>query len=139
MGKDHFHKDTLQIAREHLKVLFDGYSVAANIPVTVVSEIVADDRAFVYRVGKSSLSFSTFDRVVGRFSWLWPSDVAWPAGVPHVAPEKPSEKALRKLRERQEKQGAATDTPTLPGDAAWPSDIPAPGRNLNPTSEAEDG
>ena len=139
MGKDNFHKSSLQTARDSLKGLFEGYSVAANIPVTVVSEIVADDRAFVYRIGRSSLSFSTFDRVVGRFSWLWPADVAWPAGVPRVAPERPSEKALRKLRERQEKQGAASETPTLPGDAAWPDDIPAPGRPVTPTSEARDG
>lgn len=139
MGKEKFHTSSLQIARNNLKRLFDGYSVASNIPVTVVSEIVADDRAFVYRIGRSSLSFSTFDRVVGRFSWLWPADVAWPAEVPRIAPEKPSEKALRKLRERQEKQGAASDTPTLPGDAAWPDDIPKPGSPLNATSEARDG
>lgn len=139
MGKDKFHKSSLQSARDNLKRLFESYSVAANIPVTVVSEIVADDRAFVYRIGKSSLSFSTFDRAVGRFSWLWPTDVAWPEGIPRLAPEKPSEKALRKLRERQEKQGAATDTPTLPGDAAWPEDIPAPGNPTNAKSEAFDG
>ena len=139
MGKDNFHKNSLQIARDNLKRLFDGFSVATNIPVSVVSEIVADDRAFVYRIGRSSLSFSTFDRVVGRFSWLWPEETTWPDNVPRIAPEKPSEKGLRKLRERQKKQAAASDTPTLPGDAAWPDDIPEPGRPHEAKSEARDG
>jgi hypothetical protein len=127
MGKRSYDKTSLEAARESLKALFSAYSKVTGIPVTAVSEIVADDRAFVYRVGKSSLSFSTYDRVVGRFSWIWPDAQAWPEGVARFAPIKPSDKAIAKIRDREEKQAAANTPPTLPGNAAWPSDIPAPG------------
>lgn len=138
MDNNRFSKSSLETARANLRVLFDAYVAATGFPVPFASELVADDRAFVYRFKRTGLNFQTYDRVVARFSWLWPKATAWPQDVPRIAPAKPSDKALSKLRER-EQQAAANSTPTLPGDAEWPSDIPKPGAKLTKKMEAHRG
>lgn len=140
MEKRSFDKHSLDAARASLRSLFDAYSAETGIPTTAIAEVVADDRAFASRFRRANLTFATFDRVVARFSWLWPKGAQWPAGVPRYAPIRPTEKAIAKLREREQKQAAANQsTPTLPGDAAWPHDIPKPGATTTKNMEARNG
>lgn len=102
MSKQKFDKTSLETARENLSTLFNEFSADTSIPVANVSDIVADDRAFVYRMKRSGLSFAMYDRVVGRFSALWPAGLDWPAAVPRPKPEETPPKARAKLKERQE-------------------------------------
>lgn len=140
MEKRLFDQPSLDAARVNLATLFDAYTAATGIPTTAISEVVADDRAFASRCRRANLTFATFDRVVGRLSWVWPKGVAWPAGVPRLEPVAPSEKAIAKIRDREQKQAAANNPPmNLPGDAAWPDDIPKPGATATKQTEARNG
>jgi len=139
MEKRRFAKSSLEVARHNLDALFAAYSEATGIGVAYVSEFVADDRAFVYRYNRKPINFTSYDRVVGRFSELWPKGTDWPADVPRSAPEALPKKALDLLNARKARQAAkaAAKVPALPGDADWPDDIPQPPNPNN--TEARSG
>lgn len=133
-----FDRTSLEAARDNLARLFEKFAAATAVPMTLISEVVSDDKAFVSRYGKTSFSFATYDRVAGRFSAIWPAGTDWPAGVPRPEPEIVPIDLLAKLTARLERQ-ASPSVPALPGNASWPADIPAPRRSTPETTEARNG
>lgn len=136
MSDAQFQKPTLEVARENLARLFEAFATATGIAQAVASEIVADDRAFVYRAQRKPINFTTYDHVVGRFSAIWPAGADWPAPVPRLAPEALPPKAAARLAEATAKVAERalrnSQAAQLPGGAPWPSDIPQPGKGEHP-------
>ncbi|WP_336801760.1 hypothetical protein [Kaistia sp. MMO-174] len=111
----------IDVARKAIAALFQAYCNATRMPLTLVSEVVSDDRAFVSRYHRSDLRISSYDRVVGRFSALWPAHVAWPRSVPRPPPLEVPPELMSKLSTREIRYSRA-----LPPPSRWTADIPPP-------------
>lgn len=67
----------------NLRMLFEGYSRATGLGITVVQRNFARDSAFLRRLETgSSLTASLYDRIVCRFARDWPDHEQWPDDVP---------------------------------------------------------
>lgn len=110
----------LSLLRSNLDRLWAGFSAATGIAPTMVSIIVAEDRAFFGRVAKKDFRVGTYDRIAARFSALWPADAPWPEGIVRPDPIEVDQKSIELYRE---KLGIH---PEWPAGEKWPDDIPQP-------------
>lgn len=99
-----FDPTSLELARDRIASIFDGFVAATGIPITAASEILSGDKAFVSRYKRSNISFGTYDMVAGRASALWPAAAAWPEGVPRPAPGDVPEPLRAEAQRRMSKQ-----------------------------------
>lgn len=112
MTKSRFEKTSLETARERIGALFAAYCKSTGLPITIVSEIVSDDRAFVSRYKSDRLNFATYDRIAGRFSEIWPEGRPWPDAIPRPAPIKLPEQHRKGLDTRLAKLAEARLPPS---------------------------
>lgn len=75
-------------AQAALRALFDTLSARSGIPVSALSIIVANDRAFYVRLAKDDWNqlVGGVDLVAGRFATIWPANLDWPVDTPRPAP-----------------------------------------------------
>ena len=93
-----------------MQLLFSALSEHTRIPPTRLAVAIADDRAFLGRLARGgNFTFDTYDKIVQRFSAVWPATVPWPEQVPRQAPAEGMEEHAEEV-----------------GRRAWPADIPVP-------------
>lgn len=55
---------------------------------TFFREHFADGKLYAHlQSEETSFRVATYDGIMGHFSFLWPPELAWPAGVPRPAPK----------------------------------------------------
>ena len=127
MTQSRFAKSSLEIAREHITILLVRFGEITGYPPTLVGRLARGEPKFARSYLVNDFGFRSYDTVNSRLSALWPTGVAWPAGVPRQAPAEIEPEVLADLAARAEKHRYRA----LPGGAAWPIDIPRPNLRAN--------
>lgn len=111
----------LEEFRQNLETLFAAYSEATGLPVTKVSKLISGYRSYFVDMRTHDFCVGTYDRIVGRFSSVWPHDIPWPEDIRRIqsaalpdGAEAPDEEALAERRKVRD----------------WLSDIPSQETNV---------
>ncbi len=78
------------ILRRNIVAVTEAFIAHTGKPVTsFYREHFADSALYArLRSGEASFRVATYDDLMAHFSFSWPTDLAWPAGVPRPAPKK---------------------------------------------------
>lgn len=82
--------------RTNLKRLFAEFTAATGQANTTASRVISGDHKFYKTLDDRDFRVGTYDFCAGRFSALWPKDLAWPVGIDRPAPifDEPKTKAF---------------------------------------------
>lgn len=113
-----FARPTLDVARERITALLDGYRAATGLPPTFIGILArGGDPKFCRNYLTNDFGFRSYDAVNSRLSAVWPEATPWPADVPRLAPAKIEQKLLDELHKRLNRlAAAATETPKEQGN-----------------------
>lgn len=77
------------ILRRNLMTVVAEYMTATGRSETKLSQELAADGSFLarWRRGEGGFRVQTYDDVIARLSLIWPEGVAWPEGIPRLAPK----------------------------------------------------
>ena len=132
MSHSPFARTSLEIAREHITILLVRFGEITGYPPTLVGRLARGEPKFARSYLVNDFGFRSYDMVNSRLSALWPTGVAWPAGVPRQAPAEIEPEVLADLAARAHK----TRLRALPDGAVWPTDIPRPAFPANQEAHA---
>lgn len=106
----------------------DAYRAATGCTQTRLDEIVSGYRTFSQSMDRADMRDGTYDKIMSRFSAIWPDDAEWPAGIDRPEPAALDETTLKLVSEaiRPMAKSFSGIHPEWPPDKPWPSDIPKP-------------
>ena len=102
----------------------DAYRLATGCPQTSLNEIVSGYRTFTQTVDRVDMRAGTYDKLMSRFSAIWPNGVAWPEGVERPEPAVLDAQTIKLMNDTR--RAVSGIHPEWPADEQWPSDIPKP-------------
>lgn len=104
---------TLDVARQRITALLDGYRAATGLPTTFVGILArGGDPKFCRNYLSNDFGFRSYDAVNSRLSAVWPKDTPWPADVPRLAPAVIEQKLIDELHKRLNRLSSqAAETP----------------------------
>lgn len=114
----------LDLFRTNIRVTMDAYRKATGCTQTKLDEIVSGYRTFSQTIDRVDMRAGTYDKIMSRFSAIWPEGVAWPAGVERPEPATLDAQTLKLVSENRKPVSGIH--PEWPVGEAWPLDIPQP-------------
>lgn len=77
----------------------DAYRAATGCTQTRLDEIVSGYRTFSQSMDRADMRAGTYDKIMSRFSAIWPDDAEWPAGIDRPEPALLDENTLKLVSE----------------------------------------
>ena len=77
------------ILRTNMLIAAETYSRATGTNLTKIAKSVMADGSFFVRLREAETSFRvrTYDQLMGHLSYIWPTDLPWPIGIPRPEPQ----------------------------------------------------
>lgn len=106
----------------------DAYRAATGCTQTRLDEIVSGYRTFSQSMDRADMRAGTYDKIMSRFSAIWPDGVEWPAGIDRREPAVLDAPTLKLVSDATKPSVRLVGGihPEWPPDKPWPSDIPKP-------------
>lgn len=112
--------------RTHLITLSKTFVEETGFAVSTASALVTNDANFFASIaGNRVVREKAYNRVMARFSALWPLGIEWPVGIPRPEPADVTEKEKARIAAFLDRRPSDIH-PEWPRNEAWPADIPKP-------------